>query len=690
MPSRARAVVSALVLATSLQCQGRKPGQSDDASSQGPGKPFVAESEPSELAPVERAQELLPPDTPLMFEGRSIARAAEVFHRDKVEKEAPEFYAAAARDLQEVFGVDIMVPANLPSIGVDPDGAVGVAVLDIPGAAFAVWARLSDPGKFRETAIAAAGRAGKKLTPLSLGGAEILKDPDGPAAIVLREPFAVFVMSRPPREGRRDVDWARAIGTMDPSQSLANSANYRKATAGWVDTDALVYADFAGLMGSLAEKQSVAAGSDWAEQELAAARRGGAAPEEIARLEAQAKQVADEAKRWEARDRAKRELVRFMFGGLSAVAMRIDAKRSGLVVEGRVQQTPDAVPASLVRNQEAAAPLTWALDGMPVMLAAGALEVDAAIDFVDRVARSEGESWKTLVEEVHKKTGVDVDAELRPRLTGVAGFAITLEGELKKATPKTLRKLVGFAAHAEVDDPAQVEAVLGRALPKLDLDGHNFKKEREGGWSVDVPKFRKVHVKVAGKHVVVSTDPGLAARLAAGKAGTIAKRMRPSAAYGALSLKGQAFTYAQDFGALAAFLLASRSVDMRLPPGDAPRSRTARRKRAELEKLDAQIIAQQERVDAAELERILAAVDPVGATVLVAREEDDGLVVQGGQFIRAPDLGDVVVRAATGIVGMNHNPERQKLHDLFERRFELEQELRRLQEPDTAKPPKRR
>jgi hypothetical protein len=168
--------------------------------------------------------------------------------------------------------------------------------------------------------------------------------------------------------------------------------------------------------------------------------------------------------------------------------------------------------------------------------------------------------------------------------------------------------------------------------------------------------------------------------------------MRPAAAFAAASMKGQAFTYVQDFGAFTGLFLIGRSVDMRSSGASTkPKSRTARRKQAELEKLDKQIAAQQEIVDAAETGKMLKAVDPFGATVLVAREENDGLVLQGGQFIRAKDLGDLVVQTVKTIAtGFEQSPERTKLSELFNRRFQLEEELRQLEASDAAKPPKRR
>jgi hypothetical protein len=694
MSSRATVLASALLLATSLQCHGRNAAQGDDAKSNAPGKPFVAGKDDAPLAPVARAQELLPPDTQLLFEGKSMARAAEVFNRDKIEKEQPKIYGDIAKQIQQVFGVDILVPANLPAIGVDPNGPVGIALLDADREAFAVWAKLTDPGKFREVVIAAAARSSTQLAPVSLGGAEILRDQNGQGAVVLREPFAVLVMSRPPREGQENVDWARAIGTMDPSQSLASSPEFRKATAGWVDTDAIAYGNMASLVSSLLrveESEMAMINNNWAQEELENARKRGATAEEIARLEAQAKQVRDDNKRWEERRKAERELARFILGGMSTLAMRVDVKRSGPVIEGRVQQGADAFPRSLVRNGEDAPALTSALDGRPVMLVAGNLEVEAFVDLVDRVARAEGESWKTIVDKLQKQTGVDVDAEIRPQLTGVAGFAATIDGDASKATPQTIQKLFGVHAHVEVNDPARVEAALAKALPKLEIDGRTFKKDKDGGWSMEVEKFRKLHVKVAGKHVVLSTDPALAGRIAAGKAGSIDKRVKPTAAYGAMSMKGQAFTYAQDFGAFASFFLLGRSSSMPVTTTGKPKSRTARAKQAELAKVNKQIAKQQDVVDAAEMNKMFSTADPFGTTVIVAREENDGFVLQGGQFIRAKDLGDLVLKMMTAFSsGFEQTPERAKLNDLFNRRFKLEEELRQLEVTDAPKPGKRR
>jgi hypothetical protein len=205
-----------------------------------------------------------------------------------------------------------------------------------------------------------------------------------------------------------------------------------------------------------------------------------------------------------------------------------------------------------------------------------------------------------------------------------------------------------------------------------------------------VKDYRKVWVKVAGKHVVVSTDPGLAGRLEDGSQGSIATQTKPAGAYAVMSMKDQAVSYAQDLALFGSFFfLGSSSFDFPSEFDDKkPKSRDAKKKIAELKKLRAQIAKQQEIVEAKGLTRTMDALEPFGTTVLVAKEDKDGFVVTGGQFIRAEGLGDLIVQASKlfqSFGGVVDNPDREQLSELMSRRFQLEEEIRQLMDKDTAR-----
>ncbi len=634
---------------------------------------------------MESPLEMLPADTMAVLEGKGLRRLAEVIGRDQLAVSLETVYGFAAQAMVQVFGYDILVPANMEAIGVDPDGSVGVGLLDIDRESFVAWATLADRGKFRDTVIASAARNNVELVTVPMGSAEMFVDKYSRLGVVLRDDVAMLVMSRPTKEG--EVDYVRLMATVAPSQSLAASSKFKKATLGYAGQDALAFADVAALAQQAFSTKPPNMVSS-ASSQLQSARQSGAPAKEIQELEQRVAQDQAENDRWQARWKARADLRRHVFGGLSAIAMRFDVKRSGVMVESRAVLSEDEFPSSLLRNATGPAPLPGALSGRPMFLVAGTLDVDAFVDLVDRVLRGDGESWSVAVEGVRKELGVDLQADVRPLLTGQGGFAATLDGPPEFASSRGAPKTLGVSMHAQVRDGAKARALLATAASSFELDGVRPRKGRSPGvWEIAVPDWRTVHVGVFGDQFVVSTDAKFGARLQAGQAGDGLKATASSGAGTVLTLPDRSAVFGLDVGLVAAFTFLgmdnSMGLDVREP---SVKSRAYRRKRRELQKVTEDIARLRSERANRMLRSWLRVVEPIGFTAVVARRAPDGLVAEGGQFVRAKSVADALEQVVLG--GLELEAERTRSDDmdaLWQKYHQLERELSEIREQDSRK-----
>jgi hypothetical protein len=643
------------------------------------------------IAAVEHPEELLPASTVVALIGKSPRRAAEVFGRDRIAERFPELYRSAAALSSSLVGRDMLDPASYSAVGIDPDGRTGVAIVSLAPEVFALFFTLSDPPRFRETVIEVASRAGTQVVSTSLGGAEVLNEGSGNSAVVIRGDFGVIVVGS---SGEHVGQAAQALATVDPSRALAGSRTYRRTLGATAPGDLVGYVDVAEVLArSTARRADKPSMSNWAQDQLDEARARGDAPERIAELEATAKEEAEWQTRWRERDEAKAALVQQLFSSVEGVALRVDAKRSGAVFELRMPMGEDAFLRRLLREGKGAPPLSWALDGAPLLLLSGNLDEDAFAELIDLGARTEGGSYDELAAKVKERAGLDLSS-VRPLLTGAVGGALTLDGDPNFASidvgpPSWL----GFTVHAEISDPAAMEALLAQVAKTAKPFGKAMRREAgKAELSFDVPDWRRVYVSVAGRHLVVTTDRLLPERLAKGQAGNVEKKTKPSAAYGAMSLPDAGVTYASEMSLLGWSMFMGSSMphsmhaSVESPETEAiPKSRTWQKKKKEL---DAAQVRARKAQDALEGERATAALEairPIGMTVVVAKIEEQGLWATGGQFVRAEGIAGAIVdviAATQKMRTMQDTPEQQEHNRLFQETSRLRQELDEIRQAD--------
>jgi len=643
----------------------------------GPGAPI-------ELAPVEHPSQLLPRGTAMLLTGTSVMRAAEVLERDRLVTTFGPQYTALRSSIVGSIGHDLLDPKAWPEMGLDPGGTVGLSVSDLNDPRLVLFATVTDRKKLVDLVRNVAGKAQQELVEESYGSASILrpKGESNDGVIVLRDRFAALIMA----DGDAALGLAKLMVTMDPNVSLASEAAYRKATGGLRAADMVMYVDVAGMVDqvNVSEQQREASPeTNWADDELARAKQEGASPERLAELERQAQEVRADQQRWRRRDEAQRALAELVVSGIEGVGLTATVKRSGPVLDGRVVAGPEAFVRRLFVNRQGASTLPTAMNGTPLWCGLGRIDPTAALELAEAMAGANGVDPAQLRTGAKGVLGLDVEADIVPMLGGDADFCLVVDGKLEgRLDPE---KQLRFGGTIQMTDAAKAKYALAKIASSGSVLGSSMKKRGEG-YTMQFAPWGTVHLQTAGDRVVVSTDPELAKRLAAGDPGSMPSKIRPPAATGAIGLQGTAASSALDLSLLTLWTTMGRATmdgPMVVARGltaeemeKVPHSAKSKKAKKAMDKAKAQVDALEAKREAAEIQQVLGFTDGLGILVAAATEDDRGFTLTGGQFLRAESLGRVLetIVQATITGGPQLPPDDQKaLEDAWQRWSETQQ-----------------
>jgi len=643
------------------------------------------------LAPITRAVEVLPPDTLMVMDIAGPARLAEIIGRDALVKQFPKEHAEIVGELSRGAGADLLDPKELTRIGVDTGGRMGVAIIGVDPFVVGFYWTLSDPGRFRQFAVESIKRQGLEIVSVPMSGAEVLRLDGQKVGLVLRGPLAMFVLQD---GGGPKGDPALRIATADPNLALGNDKKYRKATGGLAPADWTTYIDVGRLWQLAGEKDAKTESSNWARDELAKARKESATPERIAELERQAAEMDEFERTWKKRRDAQKALIEKLIGSAGRSVWSVSAKPGGLVGEGQLELGAEAIPMKAVRNHPGSPALPKALSGRPIVMLTAASDPAELIGLLDLFLQTEGASWAEANTELKKEIGLDLDAELRPLLTGTAGIAVTLDGKLT-GTDKD-RNSIGMALDVELADAAKATALLERIgtraiaeLKKRKSKEFTLRKDKGGAWVMTFPKWRTVHVSVAGHHLVASTDPGLAKRLGGGTAGDVGEHTQ-SSALAAASLSGAAFGGLVDAELFGMLMFGFSSSDFPMSfsveaPGDekVPKSKQYKAKLREVDKARAQVdkarLAQQEKTS----EGFRAVSAPWGAFAGNVTKQSTGMLVRGGLFVRSKGgIAGAIMESMIAVKALSDRKPDEEMSQAFDELGRKDSELQEIRRKD--------
>ncbi|HEY0133886.1 MAG TPA: hypothetical protein VGB85_07395 [Nannocystis sp.] len=590
-------------------------------------------------------------------------------------------------------GFNLLDPAQWREVGIDPDGPMGAAMLDMRSETVAGFITLSDPAKFRAFIDKLGGE--KRLRPVIEDRGLVLKrEPDSNTALVLRDGFLFVVTTDRPNEA--PYDFARLLATIDPARGLTASPRYQRAIASPEPPRPLTaYVDlWAIVQGQEVAREARARDTEpsWAEQELERAVQAGASAQEQARL----RQQADEQRAWDKRHEQRRqrefELLRRWLAPVEPVVFELTASRGG--VEGKIRaKMPETAPLrAVLQNAAMPSPVLSALGERAVLQLGGSVDVVAAIASFEDIVRASGDEPQKAYDELRRTLLVDLKTEVAPLLTGTGGFALTVSEALLRGEAKGEGKELGFALAVAVRDVPAAQALLARLVQRAPIKAG--KDAKTGAYMLSVPGYRTVHATVTAGQIVMTTDPGVIRRLGAGSP---ASHGVPAAVVPVVTARDVGFVGMFDV-VLPMFLLGARTSSVYMNTGDlfqpsvfpgvdaqtiekVPRSRAYKTKLRAWEALNTKILKEEQAQERRRMQLMLALAECFGVMAGNLREQPDGLELAGGQFFgkggltRALDLGVEQLTVTRGS---------ERTWELYGQKSALEEELRRIRTADVA------
>lgn len=637
--------------------------------------------------------QLLPDTTTVVFTAAGLPALLGMIDMDAVIGRYRTYYDQAAAELVRSLGVNLLDPAQWAGVGIDVDGAMGVALAEGRSKTMLAFVTLTDRDKFRGFLDKVSG--GSLVPVLEDRGLVLKTGPDAESAVVLRDGFAFIVSTS--RPALASYDHARALATVDPSRGLTSSTRFQTAMASdqparpltvYVDVWGLIEAEFAGSLQAQAREPS------WAEMELERAQGAGASQEEQERLRRQ----VDDDRRW-AEQRRQRQQTQYdvlsrWFRDMSPMVLEFTADRAGVTGRVRAKLPETMVWRSLVRNAPLPSPVLLALGERPVAMIGGSLDVLVAKAMLEDVMRAGGDDPAKEYAVFKQQTSIDLERDLAPLLTGSGGLAMTVSDALLRGEYKQLEQEMGFAAAVGINSPQRAQALVDAAVPRVPR-AKVGRERKTGAYILEMSDYRAVYVAVVGGHIVVTTDLGVIQRMNTGAQGSLARVVAPAAVplVTARDVAGQGMfdllypvilfmgrRYSTSLMQVEEPYYMFPEVPRQKIDG-VPKSRAYKAKLREWEAMAAKIRREEDASSRRKTRAISAVAEALGVQAWNLREQPDGLVLTGGHYF---GKGGLTRAIDLGVEYFGQNPGGDKIYDLYNARSALMDELRRIRVSEVA------
>lgn len=692
-----RAIV-ALVLtgAACLAAGACKKSGPEGGPAAGGGEPGALEkagfaSSPSALGDV-AALAGLPKDTLVVAVASNPVALIDALGRARLLEKYRQYYEQGVAAVTAAAGHNLLDPAQLPNIGVDPAKPFGVAWLDVEKETGAFFFGLTDAEKLKTWLYGMAGRHHEELGTEVVGDALIIfPKGDEETCLVLRGSLGFFVFTD--RNDEYALEAARQLATLAAEGSLARSPAFTAAAKALeYGKDAAVFVNLPVLVQKgLAAADASRAEDDYYTRELAAAKERGAPADEIARLE----QARLESEKWEQearkRQQAERQLLADLTEPVGALAFGVALGEQSLKVKGIAALPAESLLGRVLKTGSGTPAIVSALGEPPLYLAHADVDVAAYRELVLKLLATEGDDLDELAKDLAEHTGIQLEADVLANVDGRFGFAATGRLPDTLEDEETLFAAVGGALVIGVKDAAKATALLER-LAAMPFAAPIVKRDTASKrWRIDVPEWKPVHVGVTKDAIVASTDPGFLDRAEKGETGPWLKEQATPELRALFGIEGTSAVWLMDGSSLGFLFLGLSRHDwdyepppLARDPNEPPPSAAYQQKEKELEALRKEAKDLRKQVNDAENRNLMALVRLIGPTVAVARREGGHLAVYGGQYLNAASVPAFVEQAVdTAVAEETTIAElRRKSYALDDRRYQLQAELERIRAED--------
>lgn len=628
-------------------------GEAQSASSE-PAQPPAPPREPT------HPLELLPASTQGVLVAESPARLAELLALSRATAEHPTTFDEWQREVVGPLGADPLDPAQLPTLGIDPSGPCGVALLDATHEAFAFFATLSR----EEDLLKVVDRLVPQATRARRGLAHIITI-ERDVSIVLRSGFVAVVVVDRMRD--QAPAFAESMATGDGAASLPHAPAWRAARAPLpTDADLVGFFDVAGAArrGLAHERRRRADVDADAARELAEARARGATGQEIADLQRNQQDRRQHAMEQAAKAARIEHVVERLLGPVEGIAFAVNAEPEGLLGALHVALTAQAPWRNVLATEKSTPAALAALGERPLLIGSAAFDVDALVGVVDEIMQIDGRSFEDLRREIEREAGIDLVGIMRPLFDGRAAGALTMpDAKGDRGITELGDTLGGFVA-VGVTDPVRGAAVLDTLAAFLRPTGM-VKSLPGGGHRFTIDGGPAIDAAVVGDAIVGTTDPDHLARARDGKPGPGIDAVRPMALREPLLRGGAAMRLGMHhgvvFGLLFGMMRAFRHADFQDDPlatlaAEHPdvdvrglrKSSATKRAQKRFDRADAALGKARGALQREENRRGLEAMERLGTTYGHVREVPTGLLAEGGHFVEggAPAYLDAMLDVA--------------------------------------------
>jgi hypothetical protein len=444
------------------------------------------------------AASALPAETLLVITGDGVRPFMERLGHAQIQGQSSHkaAYTTLVRRVTQVFGYNLIDPDFLANIGVDVSSPFGVALLDLAAPAVVSFARVQEPPRFEQALQQLAPTLDLPQTLPNGARAWLPKpDPSGapsdpslppPLAVVLRDGFAFIILSDTSASTRA---WAERVAELEPSAALSADPGFQAAVKqlrGGRDGAAILR--FASLGDSLERARSAAAARLLSAPDVT--------PEEVAA------------------EAARHTLITSLYQGLTFAAVGLEVEDKALRLSVQLHATADAPLQKLLRNGDGFPALQRALTSSPLLMLAGQAQPADVLRYLSLAATSLSLSLDDLRAVLKAYAATDLDADFLPTLTGDAGVALTgdLDALLSSLDLSEALDALHLTLTLGVRDPAPFTKALDY-LADQPATGLVVKRSPASVYTLPIPHWKTLHIRVTPHLLALSTDPDLLSRL---------------------------------------------------------------------------------------------------------------------------------------------------------------------------------
>lgn len=639
----------------------RAPAEDTSASAAGqdPATP-EAELVSANLIEARGLAELYPGDAIAVAAIAAPERLFALFDRDAIVARLGTLYTEASAEIRALSGQDLLSLEGILAFGVDPSKPIGVFMWSAEEQSGGAFVSLRDRAVFLRSLASVAEKAGESFENHDAGddGEATILCPTGEteACVLVTGTHAYIVgADQGPTTG---LELAKRLAKLTSEQSLAGNADFHEAMTHLQTAD-----DIAGYVN----------------------------------LRPIIKRTLGELG---ARDQAQASLVEGIVGPMRAVAIGGSFAARSFSGQAFLQTEGSSLLTKLGTNGTRVNPVVRAMGEDALLLGAYNFDPAAILAFVELVAASEGEELDSALAELRTMTGIDLEAQLIPALSGELGLGIRADADTLLANFQESGDDASAQAAAAIDGAAMIgfrDIDKGKALVEQ-IVGHPMiagfvsHDEQTSTWTVTSPIDKTISFSIAAPaegspYLAIASEPTLLSQLRSGAAAPSFSGEAQNPEYAEFIDRADIvglYSFRQAMLGAAMWALMAPSIDsMKSEPGSPSSSPELASKRAEIDAVEAELEQLDHETEQRIVERMRELFTPWGVTATSLALTPEGFDMRLGQFIGASSWPELAAQmAAVGIASAAEVEDIEaRRAELYAREAELRQQLMELEGP---------